>query len=143
MGKNKRLKNQSKKQENILSGQSSLKSDEYNENFRVSFEFLDVTQGESFQDWGKNELLTKMNQTLLEYCKKPIHKQFSSNFKEYGDFPSKSDFHYPKHVPTDVNWASLHIMGKSVLGGFITGNTFFVVFLDKDHRFWKTEKKHT
>jgi len=140
-----RLKNQSKRKDNILKGQSDKinKISKYDENFRVSFEYLDVTQGQSFKEWEEDKILSKMNSTLLEYCKNPIHKQFGDKFKEYGEFPKKSGFKYPKNVDEDVIWSALHITGKNVLGGFISGNTFFVVFLDKEHKFWITEKKHT
>lgn len=50
MGSN-RLKNQSKHKQNILKDQSN-KIDgltKYNENFRVSFEYLDVTQGQNLK----------------------------------------------------------------------------------------------
>ena len=144
MGSN-RLKNQSKHKQNILKDQSS-KIDgltKYNENFRVSFEYLDVTQGQNFKNWEEDKILSKMNETLLEYCKEPIYKKKGKNFKEYGEFPYKTEFKYPKNVDKDVNWGALHITGKHVLGGFIAGNTFFVVFLDKEHKFWVSEKKHT
>ena len=70
MGSN-RLKNQSKHKQNILKDQSN-KIDgltKYNENFRVSFEYLDVTQGQNFKNWEEDKILSKMNETLLEYCK--------------------------------------------------------------------------
>ena len=105
-------------------------------NFRVSFEFLDRNQGQTFKQWEELGLLTKMNDTLMNYSNKPIHKQFSDNFKEYGEFPSKSGFTPPKHVAIDVDWSVMHITGKAVLGGFIYGNTFFVVFLDSEHQFY-------
>jgi hypothetical protein len=47
------------------------------------------------------------------------------------------------HIIEDAEWASLHIKGKERIAGHIIGNVFYVVFLDKDHRFWRTEKKHT
>lgn len=84
-----------------------------------------------------------MNETLFEYCKEPINSKMGDKFKEYGEFPKNSGFKYPRHIEKDVNWAALHITGQNVLGGFIYGNTFFVVFLDKDHQFWITKKKHT
>lgn len=84
-----------------------------------------------------------MNDTLAHYCKESIRAKQGDNFKEYGEFPSKSGFVHPKHVDKDVNWSVLHITAKAVLGGFISGNTFFVVFLDKEHQFWICKKKHT
>lgn len=145
MPRNKKLKHQSQRDKSLLAGQSSslVGNDKYSKNFRFSFEYLDPNQGQSFTDWEKDKLLVKMLETLSCYCKEPIISKQGKNFKEYGEFPSKSGFKYPKHIDKDVNWGALHITSKVVLGGFVQGNTFFVVFLDKDHQFWISEKKHT
>lgn len=142
--KYKNIKNQSRRKNSLLDDQSkSLEPGKYHRNFRVSFEYLDRNQGQTFKDWEQDGLLSKMNETLANYCKETVWAKQGSNFKEYGEFPSKSSFVHPKHVDLDVNWSALHITGKVVLGGFISGNTFFVVFLDKEHQFWVSEKKHT
>ena len=142
--KHKSIKNQSQRKVSILKGQSETSTpSKYHKNFRVSFEYLDRNQGQTFKEWEQAGLLSKMNETLANYCKESIQTKKSSKFKEYGEFPSKSGFMHPGHVDEDVNWSVLHITGKAVLGGFISGNTFFVVFLDKEHQFWITEKKHT
>lgn len=74
----------------------------------------------------------------------------------YGDFPDNSDFKHPKHVPADAHWARFRLGNKVRLVGFVISkdalknmpeeeqekfchNTFYVVFLDKDHKFYKTE----
>lgn len=140
-----KLKNQSHKPESLLKGQS-LNNDclsKYEKNFRFSFEFLDRNQGQSLKEWVQKGYLLKMNETLMEYCKEPIRKKLGDKFKEYGEFPKKSGFVPPSYIEDDVNWSALHITGKVVLGGFIYNNTFFVVFLDGEHQFWKCEKKHT
>lgn len=71
----------------------------------------------------------------------------------YGDFPKKSDFKHPKHVPHQVKWARFRLESADRLVGFIVPysydgkthsttnfkfdyNTFYVVFLDENHRFW-------
>jgi len=63
----------------------------------------------------------------------------------YGGFPAKSDFTPPKHVASDVQWAVVK-RGKGQKGrvaGYVIDNVFYPVFLDKDHRFWLTEKRRT
>lgn len=139
------LKNQSHKSESLLKGQSLNKDclSKYEQNFRFSFEFLDRNQGQNFKEWEQNGNLLKMNETLMEYCKEPIRNKMSDKFKEYGEFPAKSGFVVPSYIEDDVNWSALHITGKVVLGGFIYNNTFFVVFLDGEHQFWISKKKHT
>lgn len=117
--------------------------DKLGQNFVVSFQYLDRNQGQDFEDWEKEGLLVNLLNTLRDYCSQPIYKQFGNKFKEYGSFPIKSKFKHPEHVPEDVNWASLHITGRVCLGGHIYENIFYVVFLDKNHEFWISDKKHT
>lgn len=53
------------------------------------------------------------------------------------DFPPNSAFTPPKHI-TGVTWAVIHITPKSkeVVVGFIEDDVFYVIFLDKEHKFW-------
>lgn len=123
--------------------ENSIVNDKIKRNFVVSFEYLDRNQGQTFEDWEQEGLLVNMLNTLRDYCQKTMEENKSKSFKEYGYFPPKSNFKHPKHVPEDVSWASLHLCGKACLGGHIIENIFYVVFLDKNHEFWLTEKKHT
>jgi len=111
--------------------------------FTVNFKDLDVNQGQTFLEWEKEGLLAPMLDRIKEYCKMPLSKNLGDRFKSYGSFPPKSNFKHPKHVPNDVNWASLHIKGRVCIAGYIYENIFYVVFLDKNHEFWICEKKHT
>ncbi len=49
-------------------------------------------------------------------------------------------YEYPKNVPEDAHWARIHVNGPAVIVGHIVNDTFYVVFLDKTHKFWLTEK---
>lgn len=114
-------------------------------NFRVSFEHLDTTQkfASTFRDWQNDRLLSFALDTLYGYCKSPLLKQVDGDkFTLYGDFPSDdvTMFKYPETAPEDANWARIHVNGKSVLIGHVVGNTFYLVFLDKTHKFWMTKK---
>ncbi len=116
-----------------------------NENFKVSFQYLDTTQkfGSSFRDWQKCGLLSKMLETLQGYCNKPLTSQFDGyNFKAYDGFPQAdfTMFKCPANIPEDAHWARIHILNKTVVVGHYVGNTFFVVFLDKTHKFYLTKK---
>ena len=115
----------------------------YYSNFVISFQFLDRTQGQDFQEWEKDGLLVKMLETIRDYCCKTMEENQGDNFKIYGEFPECSEFKKPKHVPEDSQWASLHIQGKECLAGTVYENVFYVVFLDKEHKFWPSKKKHT
>ena len=70
----------------------------------------------------------------------------------YGDFPKNSDFEYPKHVPEKVRWARFRMESAMRLVGFfvpedavtelkLSSDIFYIVFLDKAHRFYKMEKQ--
>lgn len=112
-------------------------------NFVVSFQYLDRNQGQTFEEWEEEGLLVNLLNTLRDYCMKTMQENKGDKFKVYGDFPKKSKFKHPKHVPEDAHWASLHISGKVCLGGHVYENIFYVVFLDKDHEFWISNKTHT
>lgn len=78
----------------------------------------------------------------------------------YGAFPkTKSHFTHPKSVPHDALWGRFRLSGRARLVGFILPekfnhktssgcneqfvfccNTFYIVFLDKDHKFYDTSK---
>ena len=55
----------------------------------------------------------------------------------------KTKFTIQNYIPEEANWARIHINNKSVIVGHIVGNKFYIVFLDKRHDFWLSEKKHT
>lgn len=127
--------------------------------------------GQSFEDWGAGTglcCLSSLIEKLKEYSKFPLdhwlHQRVGSGglkvLAHYGDFPKNSDFNHPAHVPHDVEWSRFRLGQKVRLIGFVLpkslsgkeikhngkiyfldSNTFYVVFLDKDHRFYKSEKE--
>ena len=124
----------------------SISDVDHNSNFKLSFQYLDTTQkyASSFKDWQKVGLLSRAMDTLHGYCCSPLMEQVDGDkFTIYGSFPpkDKTKFEYPKHVPEDANWARIHINGSSVIIGHIVNDTFYVVFLDKTHKFWLTKRE--
>lgn len=114
-------------------------------NFKISLAYFDPAPmyASSFHDWQKSGLLSKAMETLQGFCKRPLRQQIDGDkFAIYQSFPpsDKTKFEYPKHVPEDAEWARIHINGPAVLIGHIVGNTFYLVFLDKTHKFWLTKK---
>ena len=65
--------------------------------------------------------------------------------KVYGEFPANSQFKIPKHIIGEVEWGTIQRIGgqKPRLAGYIIGSVFYPVFLDKDHLFFVSKKKHT
>jgi hypothetical protein len=114
-------------------------------NFKISLAYFDPSPmyASGFKDWQRVGLLSKALETLQGYCKQPLRRQIDGDkFAVYQSFPpaDKTMFEYPKHVPEDAEWARIHVNGASVLIGHIVGDTFYLVFLDKTHKFWLTKK---
>jgi hypothetical protein len=125
--------------------------------------FHSHASGQSFDEWNHTQLSKLLNK-LAEYCKFPLQhweKQkvgSSGNILAiYGKFPKKSAFEHPKHVPHEAQWARFRLESAVRLVGFVLPhecsdrehpttkcrfdiNTFYVVFLDAHHQFYKTEK---
>lgn len=121
-------------------------SDEKNsQNFKLSLAYFDPSPpfASSFLDWQNVGLLSHALETLQGYCKRPLREQIDGDkFATYPTFPpaDKTKFEYPKHVPEDAHWARIHINGPAVLVGHVVGDTFYLVFLDKTHKFWLTKR---
>ena len=133
------------KKKPLLEKSAELKVDE-NENFCFSLEHYDQNQGQSFAEWEREGLLSKTMDVLKGYCKNKLISQVDGKkFTVYDSFPpkDKTKFFFPKYISEDARWGRIHINGKSVIVGHIIRNKFYIVFLDKNHEFWISEKKHT
>lgn len=120
----------------------SIKELRLDENMVFSFIHLSQDQGATFKNWNDDGLLIKALERLKEYSCKKV-SQTDTIYTIYGDFPPKTKYYHPKNVPPDANWARIHVDGTHIIAGHIVKNVFYVVFLDSDHSFWVTEKKHT
>lgn len=137
---------------------------------KFNLSYFDATQsaGQDFSGWAHNSGIASLTNLLAkfkEYTKESLNywqnqRQGGGGLKVleyYGDFPSNSDFVHPKSVPADAHWARFRLGNKVRLIGFVISkdaikalptddqekychNTFYVVFLDKDHKFYKTEQ---
>ena len=107
---------------------------------------FDRNQGQPFTEWEDDKLLAlamdKLSQLSQLTMPQAQQKQLLKIYSKV-DFPPKSNFTYPKHVKDGAKWASFHIQGKECIIGHIEDNVFHIVFLDRNHEFWITEKKHT
>lgn len=115
--------------------------------------------GQDFRDWNHKQLYELFDK-LKEYSKFPLshwEKQKLGNhplFVKYPQFPTNSDFEKPKSIPHQAIWSRFRLEGDSRLIGFVLPdeykdqeqnksgfrfdtNTFYVVFLDKEHKFYK------
>ena len=116
-----------------------------------SFKDFDINQippGQSYKDWQEEKLLAYMTEKFGEICKcNIIEAQQQNMIKIYDGFPNNSGFRYPQTVIRDraINWAVIkNIKGqKPRVVGHIIDNVFYVVFLDKEHKFSPSKLKHT
>jgi hypothetical protein len=133
-------------------------NDDLSSRCKFNFSYFDAqAAGQDFCGWGHPEL-TDLLEKLREYSRKPLeYWTQQSVLVIYNQFPAKSEFKHPKHVPHQVRWGRFRIKQSVRLVGFVlptqyhgrthpnTGvawdcNVFYVVFLDADHKFWVTER---
>jgi hypothetical protein len=106
-----------------------------------------------------HDLIDKVRQ----FCQEPLaywlqqKHGVGTTLSIYKNFPIRSEFKHPKHVPNDVHWGRFRLSGEVRLAGFVVpghlhetkhrttkvafdSNTFYVVFIDAEHRFYITNK---
>lgn len=131
---------------------------------KFNFQFFDDSQryASSFDDLIGDDSV-KLLHKLKSFSGKSLNEWANENaggngltvYARYNDFPKKSDFDHPPHVPHDALWGRFRLGNKYRLAGFVVPdilngevregfhfdkNTFYVVFIDREHRFYKTEK---
>lgn len=130
---------------------------------KFNFSYFDVQENisQNFTEWTKEELI-KLLEKLKNYSQFSLthwSKQKVGNypvFVIYKQFPTNSDFIKPKHIPHQALWARFHLENIVRVIGFVIPdeyknkvhpkttekfdtNTFYMVYLDKEHKFYKTE----
>lgn len=126
---------------NKKSSKEDLKKDSY---LNVSFRHLDKTQGSTLEEWAETGYLLAAVIILKNLCCATLQEQLGKAIDIYGSFPvEKSAYTHPKQVPEDAQWGRIHIDGTHILAGHFVENTFYVVFLDNNHSFYKVTLKHT
>jgi len=109
-----------------------------------SFKHFDPNQGQKFSEWEVDGLLSVMLDRFRAHCSTIDFRQcFNARFKCYPNFPTASEFKHPRHVPPDATWSAMHIQGEECVIGHMLKNVFYVVFLDRHHKFYPTELRNT
>lgn len=116
-----------------------------------SFKELDQTQPnkepETVELWQELNLIPTLMKRLKELSNLTRNEACTQQqIKVYGDFPpkNKTDFILPGYIEKHVAWGVIEgLGGLPRIAGYLSGNTFYIVFLDSKHKFWKSEKKHT
>lgn len=131
---------------------------------KFNFSYFTVqSAGQDFSDWSLDQLVKLLNK-LKDYGRESLNHWRSQPCKSgtvlavYKKFPSNSEFKNPDHIPHQAEWARFRLESGVRLVGFMlppefdstthseTGkrfdcNTFYIVFLDLNHLFYKTELK--
>jgi hypothetical protein len=111
-----------------------------------SFKDFDVNQcppGQTFKEWEEKGLLSDLMTKLVELSvMNRVQAGQNKCIEMYDSFPPNSDFHIPKYILGEVKWGTIQDIGgqKHRVAGYMIDNVFYVVFLDKDHKFWKMKK---
>lgn len=130
---------------------------------KFNFKFFDSEQkhGSSLDDLNEEEA-KKLLKKLVSFSGKSLNEWSTENaggngltvYARYGNFPKPSGFVHPVHVPHDALWSRFRLGNKYRLVGFVIPdalggvcrdgfffekNTFYVVFIDKEHNFYQTE----
>jgi hypothetical protein len=128
---------------------------------KFNYSYMDFSQeaGQDFDDWSPVHLLM-LSKKLVEFSRESLSHWAQRRagggkvLVVYPKFPENSDFIHPKSVPHQAQWARFRLEKKIRLIGFLVPeaydgkkhgnngfrfdcNTFYVVFLDRDHRFYK------
>lgn len=112
-----------------------------------SFKDFDASQcppGQTFKQWEKDGLLSDLFTKLADLSSKNrMEAEQQQLVKIYGDWPQEhTDFKLPNHIQGEVDWGTIQRIGgqKPRIAGYMIDNVFYIVFLDKEHKFYKSEK---
>lgn len=146
MSRNKPLKASSRNKE---TREAKSRQEQYN-HIAISFRYFqnfDNNPIQSLQNWNEDNRLLDMLLSFEYICKNNIVKLQSTDRKLtlYGDFPNTkvNDFPLPDELNENENWGTIRNIGgqKARIAGFLRDNIFYIVYLDKEHRFYKSEKQ--
>jgi len=131
---------------------------------KFNFSYFDPSQdvGQKFSEWSHKQLYELLGK-LKDYTTKPLdywrYQRIGSGGLKvlviYENFPHKSKFVCPNYIPHQAQWGRFRLGSKLRLVGFTVPtelhktphvktceffdkNTFYVVFLDRYHKFYVT-----
>ncbi|MVW87832.1 hypothetical protein EI969_18105 [Pseudomonas sp. PB101] len=100
--------------------------------------------GQSLATWASGDLLASLIAKLHHISKVNITElQTEKSITNYRRFPpaDKTHFSCPSDLSKDDSWGVIRNIGgqKQRVAGFLRDNIFYIVFLDRDHKFWPTD----
>ena len=122
---------------------NSLKRDQY---LSFSFKyFKDYDEvGQSLATWASSDLIGALITKLHHISTVNITElQTQKSLTNYKSFPpaGKTHFSCPDNLSKDDSWGVIRNIGgqKKRVAGFLRDNIFYIVFLDRDHKFWPSD----
>jgi hypothetical protein len=130
---------------NQKSDHNRIVSDHNPETITFTFKDFDkfLEPGQTFKQWKDANLILNLFDILVEYSDRTIPEAKKGKLTTYGKWPPDSQFPCPTHLDKTLDWGTIRIQGKERIAGYRTDSVFHIVFLDKDHLFWPSEKKNT
>ena len=101
-------------------------------------------EGQSLEDWAANgltdSLITRLHHLSTTNITELQTQKCITNYKEFPP-TNKTFFSCPPDISKKENWGVIRNIGgqKKRVAGFFKGNIFYIVFLDKEHRFWPSD----
>lgn len=114
----------------------------------LSFEYLDIQQGQTFKQWNDNNDLLKLQElgqtlnklTVSQALAQQLIIQYNIEDEQKWNkhnMPKVSKWKYPNTIQrTDVPWSKIELGRKLRVIGYLESNIFYVVFLDNKHQFF-------
>jgi hypothetical protein len=94
-----------------------------------SLKDFDITQGQDFDDWEKDGLLSRAMESLRAHSDKTIPEAEKNRLRIYKDLdssmPKGSDFKFPSTLKGKPIWASMRFGGRERIIGHMVDNIFY------------------
>lgn len=115
----------------------------------ISFKYFQDTNtypAQSLSQWETDGMLPAMLRSLIFITQENITQLQGPDKKIalYKKFPDKAvnEFTLPTSLNEYENWGTIRNVGgqKARIAGFLRDNIFYIVYLDKHHKFYKSTK---
>ena len=125
---------------------STAKDNFYSISFKY-FKDTDIDPAQSINTWKAEDRILDMLLALKDISSNNATIVQTSRLTLYGEYPSKdkNEFPMPADLPSEIKWGTIQNIGgqKARIAGFLKDSIFYLVYLDKNHRFWITKPKNS
>ena len=125
---------------------STAKDNFYSISFKY-FKDTDIDPAQSINTWKSEDRILDMLLSLKDISSNNATIVQTTRLTLYGEYPSKdkNEFPMPADLPSDIKWGTIQNIGgqKARIAGFLKDSIFYLVYLDKNHRFWITKPKNS